>query len=96
MSRVAPIPALVVVLVVALPASADLSGSRVEYDCGNCYLEWTSSTLCFEAVTMTTDGAKNALVRAVSFSLSGAHSLCKPSPKLLEFKTLFEKVKHNL
>ena len=43
-------------LALAAPASASLSGSYVQHDCGDCYVEGQVQTFCFDAHSFTDDG----------------------------------------
>ena len=50
------VPILVASLALAAPARASLSGSYLQYDCGDCYVEGATQTLCFDAHSVTDDG----------------------------------------
>jgi len=55
-SRLYTLPVLLLTLWVTIPCWANLSGSMVEANCTDCYTEWSTQTLCFEAHTYTDDG----------------------------------------
>ncbi len=54
--RLLPWLAACLLAATALPVQASLSGSYVQHDCGNSYIEGDTQTFCFDAHSFTDDG----------------------------------------